>query len=95
MFAHVRFWHKADMGLCAANVRYWGQSGHGDCSAKCPLLTQSGHATRSRIGLLVKVSGYVGEFNCLYGVLSLGLILKTAKSLGFTPPSGLSPSPMR
>ena len=22
--ADVRFWHKADMGLCAANVRYWG-----------------------------------------------------------------------
>ena len=21
---NVRYWHKADMGLCAANVRYWG-----------------------------------------------------------------------
>ena len=26
--ANVRYWPKADMGLCAANVRYWGQSGH-------------------------------------------------------------------
>jgi hypothetical protein len=24
MALHVRYWHKADMGLCAANVRYWG-----------------------------------------------------------------------
>ena len=28
MNALVRYWHKADMGLCAANVRCWGQSGH-------------------------------------------------------------------
>jgi hypothetical protein len=30
-----------------------------------------------------------GEFNYLYGVLSRGLILKTAKPLGLMLPSGL------
>ena len=29
------------------------------------------------------------EFNCLFGVLPFGLILKTAKLLGLTLPSGL------
>ena len=24
----VRYWHKADIGLCAAYVRFWGKSGH-------------------------------------------------------------------
>ena len=26
--ASVRYWHLADIGLCAAHVCYWGQSGH-------------------------------------------------------------------
>ena len=25
---HVRYWHLADIGLCAAHVRFWTQSGH-------------------------------------------------------------------
>ena len=24
LFCSVRFWHKADMGFCAAIVRFWG-----------------------------------------------------------------------
>jgi hypothetical protein len=31
--ADVRYWHKADMGLCAANVRYWGKADMRWCTA--------------------------------------------------------------
>ena len=39
----VRYWHKADAGLCAAHVCFRRQSGHGFRVAKCLLMTQSGH----------------------------------------------------
>ena len=26
--ANVRYWHLADIGLCAANVCFWGKNGH-------------------------------------------------------------------
>ena len=26
MYDHVRFWHLADIGLCAAHVRFWGKA---------------------------------------------------------------------
>jgi hypothetical protein len=42
---NVRYWHLADIGLCAAHVRFRGLSGQEVLQCKCPLLTQSGHAT--------------------------------------------------
>ena len=44
--ADVRYWHKADIGLCAAHVRFWGKSEHALSHRKCLLLTQSGHGPR-------------------------------------------------
>ena len=43
---NVRYWHLADMGLCAAHVCFWGQSRHCVLHCKCPLMTQSGHEQR-------------------------------------------------
>ena len=34
MTPDVRYWHLADIGLCAAHVCFREQSGHGDCIAK-------------------------------------------------------------
>jgi hypothetical protein len=39
--ADVRYWHKADIGLCAAHVRFRGQSGHALLHCTCMLLTKA------------------------------------------------------
>jgi quercetin dioxygenase-like cupin family protein len=31
-FAHVRFWHLADISTVAANVRFWGKTGHSEAT---------------------------------------------------------------
>jgi quercetin dioxygenase-like cupin family protein len=31
-FAHVRFWHLADISTVAANVRFWGKTGHSEAA---------------------------------------------------------------
>ena len=33
----VRYWHKADIGLCAAHVRYWGTADMRFCTANVRL----------------------------------------------------------
>ena len=51
----VRYWHKADIGLCTAHVRFWGLSGHDQLHRTCPLMTQSGHRPWAGATLLDQV----------------------------------------
>ena len=60
--SHVRYWHLADIGLCAANVRFWGKSGHDLSRCTRLLLTQSAHLRQRHFLCGAKPSRWMATF---------------------------------
>jgi hypothetical protein len=76
----VRYWHLADIALCAAHVCFQGQSGHRFLRRTCLLLTQSGHSV-SRY-FVVPAPAWNNEGDAIMLSNPLSPKLRTVEELG-------------